>query len=129
LAQILVIEDEQLNRRFLEVFLGKKDGHVLHMVASLEEVREYLQNTQPDLILSDRTLVGYEREGWELVRLLKENAHMRDVPVIAMSGRNDAEQRQAAFAAGCDEFLPKPLIIADLRSAVRRHLEKSPTIS
>jgi CheY-like chemotaxis protein len=40
-----------------------------------------------------------------------------------MSGHNGAEYRQAALAAGCDEFLPKPLIIADLRRAVERRLE------
>jgi two-component system, cell cycle response regulator DivK len=128
LAQILVIEDDLDVRRLIEQFLGKRDGHALHMVASLEEVQQYLHTTMPDLILSDRTLRGYDRHGWEIVRLLKESDAMRAVPAIAMSGHNGTEYRQAALAAGCDEFLPKPLMIADLRRAVERHLtEKSQT--
>ncbi len=129
MAQILVIEDDPDVRRLIEQFLGKRDGHALSMVASLEEVQEYLQTTMPDLILSDRTLRGYDRQGWEIVRMVKDSEATRVVPVIAMSGHNGAEYRQAALAAGCDDFLPKPLIIAELRSAVQRHLEKSPTIS
>jgi two-component system, cell cycle response regulator DivK len=129
LAQILVIEDDPDVRRLIEQFLGKRDGHALSMVASLEEVQEYLQTTMPELILSDRTLRGYDRQGWEIVRLLKDSEATRAVPVIAMSGHNGAEYRQAALAAGCDDFLPKPLIIAELRSAVQRHLVKSQTIS
>ena len=123
MAQILVIEDDQDVRRLIEQFLGKKDGHAVHMVASLEEVQEYLQTTMPDIILSDRTLRGYDRQGWEIVRQLKDSDATRAVPVIAMSGHNGAEYRQAALAAGCDEFLPKPLIIADLRRAVAQRLE------
>jgi two-component system cell cycle response regulator DivK len=123
LAQILVIEDDQDVRRLIEQFLGKRDGHAVRMVASLEEVQEYLQTTMPDIILSDRTLRGYDRQGWEIVRQLKDSDPTRSVPVIAMSGHNGAEYRQAALAAGCDEFLPKPLIIADLRRAVERRLE------
>jgi DNA-binding NtrC family response regulator len=64
LAQILVIEDDQDVRRLIEQFLGKRDGHAVRMVASLEEVQEYLQTTMPDIILSDRTLRGYDRQGW-----------------------------------------------------------------
>ena len=122
MATILVIEDDPDVRQLIQLFLGDVDKHAVKIVAALEDVEAYLSTTTPDIILADQTLDGFEHQGWEIVRRLRQNDQTRAIPIIAMSGHNSSEYRQAAAAAGCDEFIRKPLNIADLRLVLQRHL-------
>ena len=71
-----------------------------------------------DLLLPDLS-------GFELIEYLKHNRVTQDIPVIVVSGLVFPEQRDRAFAAGCNDYLAKPYLIEDLHQKIRLYLPQS----
>jgi CheY-like chemotaxis protein len=74
----------------------------------------------PDVILMDLEMPGIDR--WEPVRTLKNDPQTRDIPIIGMSAHALANERETAFATGCDEFDAKPIEFEILLATIRRVL-------
>jgi CheY-like chemotaxis protein len=81
---------------------------------------EMAAGAQPDLILLDLELPVVD--GWEATRRLKSDPRTRDIPVVALSAHALAGTREAALAAGCDEFDTKPIDLDRLVATLRRVL-------
>jgi CheY-like chemotaxis protein len=71
-----------------------------------------------DLILMDLHLPGID--GLAVTRRLRAGGFAR--PIVAVSAQAGRESADAALAAGCDEYLSKPLSLAHLKEAVGRYL-------
>jgi CheY-like chemotaxis protein len=61
-------------------------------------------------------------DGWELTRRLKANFATRDIPIIIVTAFGSAADRVLALAAGCVEFVEKPICSIELPQVIRRHL-------
>jgi len=61
---------------------------------------------RPDAIVMDLRMPRLD--GWETVRLLKNRAQTRDIPIVALTGDSDIEHLKLARNAGCDAVLLKP---------------------
>ena len=61
-------------------------------------------------------------DGLSATRELRAQPFLRDVPIVAFSGDNTQFNREAAQAAGCNEFLAKPLAPEELSTVLRRFL-------
>jgi CheY-like chemotaxis protein len=61
---------------------------------------------RPDAIVMDLRMPRLD--GWEAVRLLKNRAQTRDIPIVALTGDSDIEHLKLARNAGCDAVLLKP---------------------
>jgi CheY-like chemotaxis protein len=74
---------------------------------------------RPDVVV---TALGVpsEADGLQLIRSLRSHGATTEVPIIVVSGRVFAIEQQRAFEAGCDVFLPKPLLPDALAQEVRR---------
>lgn len=111
--RILVIDDNEMNRRVLQVFLEKND-HEAVLAASGEEALEILnktpQSTPFDAIIADIRLAG-GMDGLEFTRTLRQfdAAIHASTPVIALSGNVGSEDRAAYEAANMNGFLAKPV--------------------
>src|SRR5262245_46634546 len=103
--RILLVEDIDFNRDLVAQIL-EDDYQVIEAVDGVEGVRLAIQE-RPDLILMDLSLPGID--GWEATRRIKGEAGLRNVPVIALTAHAMAGDRERALAAGCDDFLTKPL--------------------
>jgi CheY-like chemotaxis protein len=73
----------------------------------------------PDLILMDLRLPN-GISGFDLTRRLKANPQLKQIPVIALTAVDTAEE--LALAAGCDGFLRKPADIRQIRATIHEHL-------
>ena len=119
--RVLYVEDNPQNmllvRRILDVtgyeLLEATDGEVGWQTA----VQEH-----PDLILMDLRLPN-GISGFDLTRRLKANPQLKQIPVIALTAVDTAEE--LALAAGCDGFLRKPADIRQIRAAIHEHLGTS----
>ena len=80
----------------------------------------------PALILMDLSLPVLD--GWEATRRLKASAETRDIPVIALSSHAMAGDREAALAAGCDDFDTKPVEFTRLLGKIEALLPKEPSM-
>ncbi len=116
--KILYVEDNPRNmilvRRILDVakyeLLEATDGASGWVTAIAQK---------PDLILMDLRLPG-EISGFELTRRLKRHPELCQIPIIALTAYDMAEDK--ALAAGCDGFLNKPADIRQIRQTIHNFL-------
>ena len=116
---ILAVEDDARNVALLRAIL-RRTAYDLDVVGSLAEARAWLASRQPDLILLDIGLP--DGSGLELAAELKHRTPAPSPPIVALSARVLAADREAATEAGCDAFLAKPLRTAELLSLVAEHV-------
>jgi len=81
------------------------------------------RDKQPDLILMDVSIPVVD--GWEATRILKRDATTRAIPIIALTAHALAGDRDRAFAAGCDDYIPKPAEPRVVAEAVLRMLSRA----
>jgi CheY-like chemotaxis protein len=78
--------------------------------------------TPPDLVLMD--VMMPELDGVQTCRHLKSDQKSRHIPVIMVTTKGQQEMVTAAYAAGCDDFVTKPIDKGELLKKIRGHLEK-----
>jgi CheY-like chemotaxis protein len=105
---ILVIDDNEMNRRVMEGLLGQ-DNHRLAMLESAEDALELCRNKYFDVIITDIRLGGMD--GMEFTRRLRafKDRDIAATPVIALSGNVSEEDRKLYEEAGMNGFLAKPI--------------------
>ncbi len=116
---ILVVEDNVVNRRLVE-FLLRSNGYRVLEATTAQEAFELLKTERPDLILMDVQLPGID--GLEATRKLKENPATRDIPVVAVTSYAMKGDREKALAAGCVGYITKPIDKAMFIQEVAAHL-------
>ncbi len=115
---ILIVEDDADLRDMMAQLLTL-EGFRAEAVANGREALEYLRKGDPpDLILLD--LMMPVMDGWEFRRHQREDAALRDVPVIVLSA---LDQTRAADLGGT-AFLKKPLDFDRLLELVRQHCQE-----
>jgi CheY-like chemotaxis protein len=116
---IMVVDDYEDMRRVTH-FALESLGYRVVEAASGEEAVELAQAETPDLIIMDLSMPNLD--GFEAIHRIRRLLGLRDVPVIAFSAHTAQEVRDDALAAGCREFLPKPVDLEVLKAAVERSL-------
>jgi CheY-like chemotaxis protein len=104
--RILLVEDNELNRDMLSRRLERKGFEVL-MAADGREGVATARAHRPDLVLMDMRLPDVD--GWTATRQLRADDATRHIPVIALTAHAMDADRDAALAAGCDDFDTKPV--------------------
>jgi CheY-like chemotaxis protein len=115
---VLIVEDVALNRDLLVQLL--EDRYRLVVAEDGEAALEKAAQAKPDLILMDLSLP--RMDGWEATRRLKADATLAKIPVIALSARAMRADEERARAAGCDDYLAKPLDEVLLFRKLEAHL-------
>jgi diguanylate cyclase (GGDEF)-like protein/PAS domain S-box-containing protein len=118
-STILIVDDEERNRRLLEVVL-RADGYLTLTAAGASEALALIARSPPDLILLDVMMPGMD--GYELAALLKADTATLNIPIIMLTAQLDRASRLAGLKAGAEEFLTKPFESAELRLRVRNLL-------
>ena len=114
MPRILLVEDDELGRDLLSRRIGRRGHDVLLALDGREAIRT-AQTEQPDLVLMDLGLPGMD--GWSAATRLKATQETRDIPIIALTAHAMSGDRERALAAGCDEYLSKPV---DFDQLIRR---------
>lgn len=102
---ILIVEDVEFNLDLLVQLL--EDDYTILTASDGAAGIELAERTCPDLILMDLSLPVID--GWEATRRLKANARLRHVPIIALTAHAMSGDEEKAKAAGCDDYLSKPI--------------------
>ena len=116
---ILVVEDQEDNRRILRDLLGNA-GYKLMEAESGEEALTAIEAQRPDLILMDIQLPVMD--GYEATRRIKSDPALRSIPIIAVTSYALSGEEKKARAAGCDEYVPKPFSPRQLLAKIRELL-------
>ena len=115
---ILIVEDVALNRDLLTQLL--EDEHRLVFAEDGAAALEMAAGERPDLILMDLSLPKID--GFEATRRLKSDPALCGIPIIVLSAHAMKIDEERARAAGCDDFLTKPIDEDLLFDRIARHL-------
>ena len=118
--QILLVDDTPTN---IEIILGMlEEAYEVSVATSGRQALDLLaKRPKPDLILLD--VMMPEMDGYQVCAALKADPATRDIPVIFITARTDAESETLALSAGGVDFIHKPVNQTVLRARVRLHLE------
>ena len=111
MSKILLVEDNEMNRDMLTRRLRRK-GYEVVTATDGQQALDMARAEAPELILMDLSLPVLD--GWEATRRLKAADETRAIPVLALTAHALAEEREAALAAGCDDYDTKPVDLARL---------------
>jgi len=103
---ILVVEDNPANQMLIQYTLELAGYHV-NVASSASEALISIQEDRPDLVLMDIQLPG--QDGLSLTKQLKADAMFKSIPVVALSARAMAGDRDLSLAAGCVGHIAKPI--------------------
>jgi DNA-binding response OmpR family regulator len=119
--KILVVDDEEGLRETLTYAFGR-EGHSVTTVATGQEAFEILAGEEFDVVLLDVAL-GVSPNGYEVCRMLRERRNM--VPIIMLTSLDTEADAVHGLEAGADDYVNKPVGVAELRSRVRAVLRRS----
>ena len=122
--RILVIEDQELNRKVVRIVLQSKGYTVVEATDAVEALAR-LEDAVPQLILMDIALPG--QSGEDLTKRIKANLAWVDIPIIALTAAAMSGDRERLLKAGCDDYLSKPIDIKVLVERVETHLKRDKT--
>ena len=106
MVKILYIEDNEDNIYVVSRRLQRKGYEVLIARDGAEGLAQ-AKSWAPALILMDLGLPVID--GWEVTRQLRATPETAAVPIIALSAHAMPQDRERALAAGCDDFMAKPV--------------------
>jgi CheY-like chemotaxis protein len=121
--RILYIEDNDDNVYVMKNRLGRA-GYTVLVAVDAEQGMAMAVTERPELILMDLGLPGMD--GWEATRRLKAAPETKKIPIIAVSAHAMAGDREKALAAGCDDYLTKPIDFARLRATMEALVSEHP---
>ncbi|WP_328609734.1 response regulator transcription factor [Amycolatopsis sp. NBC_00345] len=120
MAAILLIEDDPLVRRGLQLALGRH-GHDVRTADTGEDGLDELRAARPDLVVLDVMLPGID--GFEVCRRIRAAG---EVPVIMLTARGDDFDVVGGLAAGADDYVVKPAQPTVLDARIRAVLRRGP---
>jgi CheY-like chemotaxis protein len=103
---VLVVEDDDDSLFIMRRLLEKKGYQVLEAYDGRQAL-EIAETTDLDLILLDLQLP--RMNGLGVIHRLRENPELESVPIVIMTGYEPERYRDSAIAAGCDDFVLKPI--------------------
>ena len=118
---VVVLDDELDACRLMQRVIGAM-GHVVHGFTDHHEALEWVRSNKPDLAVIDVKL--REASGLSVFKSIQQM--LFSTKVIMITGCPSEETFEEAMKMGVEDYLSKPLEIADLEEMVNRALVKSP---
>lgn len=119
LQRILVVEDNPDNMYVVDRVLTHQ-GYAVNQATSGEEALTLAAAEPFELILMDMQMPGLD--GYATVRAMRELPGLDRVPVIAVTANSMPGDRERSMAAGCTDYLAKPISTRDLVQLVEHYL-------
>jgi PAS domain S-box-containing protein len=118
-ARILVADDNVDMRNYITRILGRR--WKVQTVANGQAALESIRRDRPDLVLTDVMMPLLD--GFGLLRALRNDPDLRDLPVIVLSARAGEEARVDGLDAGAHDYLTKPFSARELVARISANLE------
>jgi chemosensory pili system protein ChpA (sensor histidine kinase/response regulator) len=117
----MVVDDSITVRRVMERFLERNGLRVVTAKDGLDAI-SVLQNAKPDIILLDIEMPNMD--GYEFATHVRNDARVRDVPIIMITSRVGDKHRARAIEIGVNDYLGKPYQDSQLLEAIQRLLDE-----
>jgi two-component system chemotaxis sensor kinase CheA len=116
--RVLLVDDDIRNLYALSAVLEVK-GLDITSAQNGKEALELLQNTEKkfDIVLMD--IMMPVMDGYEAIRAIRKNNNLKNIPIIALTSKAQAEDRQLCIDAGANEYMSKPIDHEQLLSLLK----------
>ena len=121
-CQILIVDDEA-DSLDISIAVLEAEGALVTSVNSAAEALTALSQLTPSLLISDIGMPGID--GYELISLIRQLPHGRDIPAIAITAYTADSDRQRVADAGFQKYLAKPIDLAELFAAIEDIIGKT----
>jgi two-component system copper resistance phosphate regulon response regulator CusR len=121
--RILIVEDE---KKYLDILLRslRGEGYTADGVGMASDAVEYLKSYHYDLVILDLQLP--DGTGNSLLRRMRETGHT--MPVLVLTAQSELESKVENFQAGADDYVVKPVAMAELAIRVQALLRRGPAL-
>ena len=106
-TKVLLVDDDAMMLLLLRT-LAEQEGVEVEVASSGAQFRAALATTDAALVVLDVEMP--DANGIDLLRAMRADPRLADVPVLMLSGRTDQETRERAFEAGVDDYMVKPVV-------------------
>jgi two-component system, cell cycle response regulator DivK len=120
-ARILCVEDNPQNMRLVRKIL-KHEGYVVLEAEDGASGLAVAEAEIPDLILMDVNLPDID--GLEVTRRIKAQAHLKHIPIVALTANAMYGDEERCLAAGCDGYIAKPVSKEKLVISIEMYLSR-----
>lgn len=118
----LVVEDFE-DSRFMMCRLLEMAGYRVLEASDGEQAVKMAVESRPALILMDLSLP--KLDGLAATREIRKKKVLRKVPIVAVSAHDSPQTRAEALAAGCNEYVTKPIDFDNLNAVLERYLAEN----
>jgi CheY-like chemotaxis protein len=117
-AAVLIVDDAEQNRALVGAWLKQKPRLRVTSVDRAGAAIACVKRERVDIVLLDMVMPGID--GYAAARLLRSVPDAKAVPIVAMTAKIGDDERDACLAAGCSDYLPKPIDKSALLELVER---------
>ena len=123
---ILVVDDNPVNTRFIELILCKEGYDIITSHEGIDAI-EKVRAKNPSLILLDITMPGMN--GLDVCKTLKADEGTARIPIIFVTANTDDKTLKEAFASGGNDYVKKPISKEELLARIRACLRERALIN
>ncbi len=117
---VLVVDDEPINLKIISAALRTR-GYGVQVADGGVQAMRVIEQAAPDLILLD--VMMPEMDGFELCRWLRSQQDSQDIPVLFVTANIDQESQLQGFAVGGQDYITKPIRVAELLARVDAQMD------
>lgn len=121
MAFIVAVEDSEVQATIVRRAL-ERDGHKVQVVLNSANILEILTRYRPDALITDIEMP--QLNGVELIRLIRQTKDFACLPIVVFTAVGNPTIERAAWDAGCDAYLIKPMSIPEFRAFINEFLQK-----
>src|SRR5437867_13440208 len=122
MRKVAVVDDNSDNRLIIRTIL-EDQYEIMEFASGLEAIEGFRKN-KPDVVILDISLP--EMDGTEILRRLRDDPQLQDLPVIALTAHAMVGDREKYLAAGFNDYVAKPILdMSVLFSAIQRWASSS----
>lgn len=126
MVRILVVDDEPEIVRLVRHYL-EEEAFTVIVAYDGEEALAILRRDPPDLLVLDLGLP--RRDGWDLTRVIRNDADLATLPIIMLTARVEDTDKIVGLELGADDYITKPFnpreVVARIRAVLRRRQDAS----
>jgi CheY-like chemotaxis protein len=122
---IMVVDDTEGVRRIIMMQLKTLGYRVAGAQGGLEAL-EMIERERPALVLMDINMPDVD--GLQTTQIIRRTAGISKIPIIGLSAHHGSEIRSIALAAGCNEFVTKPIEFKLLENLINHYLKLDSTL-
>jgi DNA-binding NarL/FixJ family response regulator len=125
-GQLLLVDDEPGLREAVKAYL-EDEGFTVHVASNAQEGWELLQQTAPELVISD--VMMPQVDGYQFLKQMREDPRFEALPVVFLTARGMTSDRIQGYNAGVDAYISKPFDPDELVAIVSNILARRATAS